>query len=328
MAITALTAIAALAVCYILLQKMISQPIDHLLVGIGRFSEGDLSQPIGLEGRDEFAEIGKTLDLMAKRLGERTNQLASQNADLEQAVAERTSRLEHLLAEMKRSEASRRRMLADVSHELRTPLTLIRGEADIALRGEPKTVAIYQEALTKVREASEHTAHLVDDLLFIARNESGHARLRVTEVDLKELLAELPQNGGRPAQLVTDLGTAPIKGDADRLRQVLLILLENARHYGGDTIIIRLNHSPDGYRLAVEDDGPGMSDAEKENAFTRYFRGSNAAERYASGVGLGLPVANAIVEAHGGQIVLEDNDGGGLVAAITLPMQRPLRAVS
>jgi len=208
--------------------------------------------------------------------------------------------------------------------------TLIRGEADIALRGEPKTVNVYQEALGKVREAAEHTAHLVDDLLFIARNESGHARLRVDEVDLKELLLELPQNGSHPAELVTDLEAAPMQGDADRLRQVSMILLENARHYGGNAITIRLDRSPDGYRIAVEveDNGPGMSDVEKENAFARYFRGTNAAERYASGVGLGLPVARSIVEAHGGTIMLEDHEGGGLVAAVMLPRQRPLRAAS
>jgi len=114
------TAIAALVMCFILLQGMISQPINRLLAGIQRFSDGDLSQPIGLKGRDEFAEIGGTLDLMATRLTERANQLTSQNADLEQAVTERTTRQERLLEEMRRAEAGRRRMLADVSHELRT----------------------------------------------------------------------------------------------------------------------------------------------------------------------------------------------------------------
>ena len=326
--ILVIAAIVALLVCLRLLHQLISQPVEQLLTGIRRFSDGDLSKPIGLQGKDEFAEISETLDLMAEKLVERTEALASQNADLERAVEERTERLGRLLEEMRRSEAGRRRMLADVSHELRTPLTIIRGEAEIALRGEEKQPAVYREALLKAKEAADHTAHLVDDLLFIARNESGHARLRIDDMDLKAILSELAQNLEQADILSTDLDQAPMRGDADRLRQAALILLQNARQYGGDRITLRLDHSPRGYRVAVEDNGPGMSDAEKENAFQRFFRGSNAAERYADGVGLGLPVARSVVEAHGGTVSLEDRPGGGLVAVIDIPRQRPLKAVS
>ncbi len=322
------TAVLTLMVCLWLLQQLISRPVDRLLTGIRRFSDGDLDKPIALEGRDEFAEISRTLDLMAKRLSERTEGLASQNAELEQAVAERTERLERLLDDMKRADAGRRRMLADVSHELRTPLTIIRGEAEIALRGKEKSADTYREALIKAREAADHTSHLVDDLLFIARKESGHARLRIDDLDLKPLLGDLALHAGITTVLTTDLDKAPMRGDADRLRQAVLILLENARQYGGNHITLRLDHSPAGYRIAVEDDGPGMSDAEKESAFERFFRGSNAAERYADGVGLGLPVARSIIEAHGGSTALEDRPGGGLLAIISLPRQRPLKAVS
>ena len=245
-AVLVATAIVTLIVCLWSLQRMITRPVERLLTGIRRFSDGDLGQPIALEGRDEFAEISNTLDLMAKRLGERTRDLTSQNADLERAVAERTERLERLLDEMKRAEASRRRMLADVSHELRTPLTIIRGEAEIALRGKQKSADTYREALVKAREAADHTAHLVDDLLFIARKESGHARLRIDGVDLKPVLEELSRNTVKPALFITEIERAPIRGDEERLRQAVLILLENARLYGGDSITLRLDHAPGG----------------------------------------------------------------------------------
>ena len=105
-------------------------------------------------------------------------------------------------------------------------------------------------------------------------------------------------------------------------------MLQNAQHYGAGAIMIRLDHGPGDYRIAVEDEGPGMSAMEKKDAFQRFFRGSNAADRYPEGTGLGLPVARAIVEAHGGTISLEDRPGGGLNSIITLPKQRQIEAAS
>ena len=106
--------------------------------------------------------------------------------------------------------------------------------------------------------------------------------------------------------------------DAARIRQALMILLDNAKRYGGDEIHMILETTPSGYRIAVEDNGPGMSDADKEVAFERFFRGSNSAERYDSGLGLGLPIAKGIVEAHGGTVQLEDSPLGGLCAVVHL----------
>lgn len=314
------------------IRQRLSRPMAQLLDGVRRFSDGDLDHRINLEGRDELAGIGTTLDMMAERVAEKTQTLASQNAELERSVAERTQQLERLLNEAKRSEINRRRMLADVSHELRTPLTIIQGEADIALRGKEKNPDIYREALVRTRDAATHTARLVDDLLFVARNDAGVARLAIEELDLRTLLRDVSQtygqSAGQSAQMLTDLEKAPIRGDGGRLRQAILVLLDNAHHHGGNDIVIRLDQAPGGYRIAVEDNGPGMSDADKESAFQRFFRGSNAAERYDGGVGLGLPVALSIIEAHGGTIKLEDGPDGGLVASIIVPNQPKLKAVS
>ena len=92
-----------------------------------------------------------------------------------------------------------------------------------------------------------------------------------------------------------------------------------AHRYGGETVTLRIDKSVGGYRVAVEDDGPGMTQEERERAFQRYFRGSNAASHYSEGVGLGLPVAKSIIDAHGGAITIEERDGGGLIVAFTVP---------
>lgn len=324
----ALTALLAALASLRALRTQFGRPVERLLSGVRLFSEGNFEHRIGLKGRDELAAISGTFDLMASRVADKTETLASQNAELERAVAERTEQLERLLQDANRSDANRRRMLADVSHELRTPLTIIQGEAEIALRGSEKTSNTYREALNRTRDAATHTARIVDDLLFVARTESGEVRLSLEDFDLRVLLQDVGQNFGPTATLLTNLSDAPMRGDVGRIRQAMLILLDNARHYGGTHINLRLDQTPDGYRAAVEDDGPGMSGADKESAFQRFFRGSNAAERYSDGSGLGLPVALSIAVAHGGSINLGDRQGGGLVASMTLPRRTTLRVVA
>ncbi len=323
-AIAAAGAIAS----YVALRRAVQRPMRALSEAATRFSAGDLAHRIGARGHDELADLAGTFDRMAERLAAREAALTATNAELERRVADRTMRLETLLAAARKAEADRKRLLADVSHELRTPLTVIKGEAEIALRGKDKPLDVYKEALQRAREAAGHTARLVDDLLFVARNEAQEARLQFEEFDLLDLLRAATTSNGRAVPLVTDLDAALMRGDPGRVRQTAMILLENARHYGGQTVLVRLDRTPQGYRLAVEDDGPGMDEAEKAGAFERFFRGSNAAERYGEGAGLGLPVARAIVEAHGGTIALDDRPGGGLIAAVTLPDKPPLRVVA
>lgn len=323
-------AIATLAALlgFVALRRGVHWPIVKLNEGARQLSSGDLSHRIDVRGRDEIAELADVLNVLAERVEARERRLTSSNEDLEQKVADRTARLEQLLTDSQKAESNRKRLMADVSHELRTPLTIIRGEADIALRGtkEPED---YREALSRVREAATHTARLVDDLLFVARNEAGEARLTMREVDLLQMANGTVDANNSAIPVQTSLTAAPMQGDQDRLQQVLLILLDNARHYGGDAIEIQLHRdSANSYSLTVADDGPGMTAEEKKQAFDRFFRGSDAARRYDLGTGLGLPVARSIVQAHGGEIMLEDRMGGGLKATVTLPAKPLLRAVS
>ncbi|MFK7997299.1 MAG: sensor histidine kinase [Granulosicoccus sp.] len=311
----------AVLAAVIMLDRRVTRPINTLLSGVRKFGEGQLEHRVNIQGRDELAEIGSSFDIMAQRVASKNQSLTSEKETLREAVDDRTRQLTVMLDDVRQSEEGRKRMIADVSHELRTPLTIIRGESDLALRGEEKTAEVYKDALRRVREAAGHTARLVDDLLFVARTEAGEVQLNVKDMDLYQVVEEARDTFGHDVPIVRGPHKPILHGDAGRIRQALLVLLENARHHGGEEIQIRLAATENGYSVAVEDSGPGMSDVEKGQAFERFFRGSNAAERYEAGAGLGLPVALSIAQAHGGTIILEDRQQGGLVATLNLPVE-------
>ncbi|WP_299402449.1 HAMP domain-containing sensor histidine kinase [uncultured Roseobacter sp.] len=308
--------------------RAIVQPMRHLMKGVSALADGNFSHRMGLRGRSEISEIGDVMDNMAAMVEARTASLTTQNIELEEAVQDRTAELENLLQKSRLAEDARRQMLADVSHELRTPLTIIQGESDVALRGQDKTIEEYREALRRTRETAKHTNLLVNDLLFISREEAGQTRLKLERVDLKQLLQDAVDVFGPDIPVISDLETAEMSLDVSRIRQCIAAMIQNARRYGGPEIAVRLIRTATGYRVCVEDNGPGLPDSEKEKAFERFFRGSNAANQYEDGAGLGLPVVRSIARAHGGNALLRDRDGGGLSSIMELPVSAPLRVVS
>lgn len=327
---TGFTALALVvtAISIIIAFVIVGRPVRALLSGVRQLDTTYEARPIEEAGTGEIRELIKAFNHMADRLSAKARLLATENRALEDTSKTQMHQLERLVEELKKADANRQRMLADVSHELRTPLTVIRGEADIALRGGDKPAEVYQDALKRTRDAAEHTGRLVDDLLFVARNESGQANLRIGSMDLAKVVQETMALFDSGVTLFPGVEEAPMRGDADRIRQALLILLENARYHGGSEIAIRLARTPNGYRAAVEDNGPGMTDEEKAHAFERFFRGHNAAEKYREGLGLGLSVAFSIAQAHGGSLELADRTGGGLVAVLMLPAQPVLKVVA
>lgn len=331
----ALTAILSTIVSLWVLRRDIKKPIEQLLIGARALSQGKLKQRIDTNGPLELSGVAHAFNRMATEILKRETALAQSNENLEKTVAVRTARLKLLVNKLKVNEANRKRLLADVSHELRTPLTIIRGEADIALRGQVKSSEVYREALGKCRDAAEHTARLVDDLLFVARSEAGEIRIVFKAVDLAKLLPlvveehySILKEHNKFISFTSTLTEAIIHGDEGRIKQVSIILLENALRYGGEEIDVRLERAPVGYAISVSDNGTGMTQEEQSYAFDRFFRGSNAAVNYSQGAGLGLPVAKAIVEAHGGKIALSSEPAQGLTFSFTIPTRHQLRAVS
>lgn len=317
------------------LVRDLNAPISRLINGAEALARGDRDHRIRVHGRNELDRVARAINHLADEIAAREQVLQASNQQLEQAVAERTEKLEELLKSLQAAEADRRRLLADVSHELRTPLTIIRGEADIALRGADKPPADYRLALEKCRDAARHTARLVDDLLFIARRDSGEVRLRIEPVDLATFLPavigdcrSMADGHGSILNLYNPLDQAIVRADPDRLRQIVVILLDNALRYGGTTIDISVGQSPGGFAITVQDDGPGLGDDDLSRVFERFYRGSNASSRYDKGAGLGLPVAKAIVEAHDGEIRLTTEPGRGLAVTVWLPNRARLEVVA
>ncbi len=309
-------------------QRQVSRPLTLLRGVTNKLSEGEFDTTIRIPGQTEIAKISRVLEKMAERVRGNTQSLTDQNMELEKAVRSRTGELQRMIDEAKTSEANRRRLLADVSHELRTPLTIIQGESDIALRGQEKSPEEYREALKRTHDAAAHTAQLVNDLLFISRQEAGAIKLEIKEFDLHLLIDDTLKMVNADVIFETSTSPTTINADRVRLRQGLIALLQNAQFHGGGAARVSLDRTPSGYRIAVEDKGPGMTDTEREHAFERFFRGSNASHAYSEGTGLGLPVVLAIAKAHGGSAHLENAPGGGTLAVIELPKQLQLRAVS
>jgi heavy metal sensor kinase len=218
---------------------------------------------------------------------------------------------------------SQQRFLADVSHELRTPLTVIKGNADLIRKLGPD-----DESLDTIKDEADRLTRMVGDLLLLAQAESGKLPLNMAPVALDELLTDVFQQmrvlAGEKVRLkLTEIDQAVVTGDRDRLKQVLINLASNAIHYtpsGGD-VYLSLSKSGDVARIVVRDTGPGIPAGDLPFIFDRFYRGEKSRTRSkSSGFGLGLSIANFIVEAHDGRIEVDSHEGHGTAFAVYLPL--------
>ena len=323
----ALAILATLALVVLLLRGLRS-PLAELMHGTGKLAEGDLSYRIAITGRDEFAGLGQSFNRMAGDLQAHQQALQDAHANLETEVEERTEELRQANESLRQIDETRRGFFADISHELRTPLTIIRGEGEIALRGANKRVAEYKRSIDRIVEQAKHLSVLVNDLLFIARQGAGAARLNLQPIDLGDLLKKVCGDAkviahGRDVDVSFANGTAHdmVRGDPARLRQLFLVLLDNAVRYSKSKGAVKVEiGSADGeVRVRVSDRGIGIPPEEMEGIFERFRRGGRAAAMNEEGLGLGLPVAKAIVEAHKGRIEMASSPGEGTTVTVALP---------
>lgn len=219
--------------------------------------------------------------------------------------------------------ARQRGFASDASHELRTPLTVIRGQLEVLARQSQPSREDVRRVERLVRTEILRMERLVDDLLVLARADEREF-LRRRPVDLPEFASELIEGLRPTADRRFELGPIPtgvVDVDPDRLAQALRNLLRNAVEYTSDGGIVRLTGAAAGERvsLAVEDDGPGIPTAHREHVFDRFHRIDSARTRVRGGAGLGLAIARAIAEAHGGTIYAGDSPEGGARIVIELP---------
>jgi signal transduction histidine kinase len=254
--------------------------------------------------------------------------LEDQRASLQRASAElraANQRLESL-------DRMKDDFMSSVTHELRTPLTSIRALAELMADDPDMDAAQRQQFLGIVVAETERLTRLVNQVLDLAKIESGHAEWHPGEVDMAVLIRQAAQSMG---ELLREQGTAlqldlqepvpPLQGDADRLTQVLLNLLGNAAKFvprPGGEIRVSLRHDDAGLTVRVQDNGPGVPPEHRDHVFDKFHQAGDASNRVA-GTGLGLPISRRIVEHHGGSIVLENDAGQGASFTFRLPCHGP-----
>lgn len=238
-------------------------------------------------------------------------------------VGELVTAFNEMLAALEENHKALQRFLGDASHQLRTPLTTLRASLELIDRPSlPREERA--ELLADARSETERMARLVADLLSLARAESG-ARLAVAPVELDAVLLEAVRQAATAAPHVRlDVGSiepAVVQGDRDRLKELLLVVLDNAARYTppGGKVTARLRGDGAMAHVEIADTGIGIPDDERAAVFERLYRGKEARRLRPAGTGLGLAIAKWIAEAHGGRIYVVQNVPSGTTFAIELP---------
>jgi two-component system OmpR family sensor kinase len=271
-----------------------------------QLAAGDLHRRVGLPPQDdEVGELAQTFDEMAQRL-------------------------EEAFVAQQQSEERVRQFLTDASHELRTPLTSVRGYLDVLARTAGNADAETQRILGVARTEAERMTRLVEDLLTLARFDMGRP-IELAPTDVIALVGEAVDQ----ARLVAGQRSVTMQGDGqgrlmvaldrDRIKQVLLVLLDNALKYGRQDdqgwVLVTLSRTRDTAMLHIRDNGPGIATDDLPYLFDRFYRGKHAGGAPPkSGSGLGLAIARAIVVAHGGTITVASELGQGALFTIVLPI--------
>jgi len=282
----------------LLLANEALSPVDRITRAAEQIGAGDLSERVPLPDKmDEIGRLAATFNHMIARL---------------QAAFER-----------------QRRFTSDASHELRTPLAVMRGDIEITLRRK-RTPEEYERTMTSNLEEIMRLSRLVEDLLTLARGDAGQAALRCEPMQLDKLCQEMaeyitPLVQTREQTLSYQPPAAPVmvKADAQRLKQLLLNLLDNAIKYTshGGRITLGLKTEGQEAMLTISDTGRGIPPEDLPHLFERFFRHSRTtADKTAPGFGLGLSIVKWIVDSHGGKIEAASKVGEGTTFTVRLPL--------
>jgi signal transduction histidine kinase len=295
LALSGLVALGFAVLVAALLSRTITRPLRDLVGGVRRFAGGDYGTRVPLAGPSEIAEMGTAFNEMA--------------------------------SEIQRSRGSEQAFLADISHELRTPLTSIQGFAQAIVEGEARGDAVSHVAEIIHREA-RRLVRMVEGLLQVARLESGTQTMAREEIAPSRLLASAvaalevqAKEAGVTFDIAGDDVLPSVRGDPDKLAQLFLNVLDNAVKHSprGATVQVRGSRDNGAVVIRVRDAGSGLPQGAQARLFQRFYRGENA-ER--DGAGLGLAIAQAIAQAHGGTIRASNVDGGGAEFTVRLPVTR------
>jgi signal transduction histidine kinase len=312
------------AVGVVMFGRRVVFPLLGLTRTIVRIADGERQVEVPHRDRqDEIGEMGNAIETL------RCNALAA-----EQAAQQHAARLEEARSAAESASRAKSAFLATMSHELRTPLNAVIGFAEMIEREMvgPVGAPAYVEYARDIRESASHLLQLINDILDLSTLEAGHLNLSEETIDLRHtlqasvrMLAPRAESGG--IALSTEIADDPIPVlcDERRMRQVALNLLSNAVKYTprGGRVMARLRREPDGgVLLAVIDTGHGIADSDLALVMAPFGRAETAFSRTTEGTGLGLPLTQRLVEAHGGELILHSKTGHGTTAIVRLPAWR------
>lgn len=244
---------------------------------------------------------------------------------LEQAV-------NNLIDRMRDSYRQQSRFVSDASHELRTPISVIQGYANMLDRWGKEDETVLEEGIEAIKHESEHMSALVEQLLFLARSDSGKNQMVKEQVDLGELVKEVYEESRmidenhQYALKKPEGGRFFLTGDATMLKQTIRILADNAMKYSreGDEILFSVGKAEDGKSeifFSVQDSGEGMKEQDVIHIFERFFRSDAARNSSTGGSGLGLSIAKWIVDKHRGHFEILSREGLGTRITVWLPVK-------
>lgn len=270
-------------------------PILAVTQGMRSLTSGDFSRRLSVNRRDELGQLQQDFN--------------------------------HLATTLEKNQQSRNQWIADISHELRTPLTILRGDIEALKDGVRQ---LTPTTLDNLHSEVLHLNRLVEDLYQITLNDVGGLQYQMLPLEFGLLLKQtvkpfITRAEAKGLQFETVLPNQPIKlrGDADRLQQMLSNLLSNSLAYTDAPGLVRLqlSHNATQLTLCLEDSAPGVGDQALTRLFDRFFRGETSRNRRYGGAGIGLALVEQIVHAHQGEIHAEHSALGGVKITLTLPLE-------
>jgi two-component system OmpR family sensor kinase len=281
----------------LILSGAIARPLHRLTVAAGAVAQGRFDQQVPVRSRDELGRLSRAFNDMTARL--------------------------------RAARQMQTDFVANVSHELRTPLTSIKGMVETLRGGAVDDLTVRDTFLETVETETDRLIRLVSDLMLLSRADSEALNLRRQSVDLRELICSTvdrlrPQAESKELVLTVEPASSalPVWIDPDRVEQVLLNILDNAIKYSrqGGSVTVRVTTDANHMALVqVRDDGIGIPAEDLPRIGQRFYRADKARSRAEGGSGLGLAIAQALVQAHGGRLWLESQEGKGTVVSFTLP---------
>lgn len=234
----------------------------------------------------------------------------------------------NLLERMRQSYQQQARFVSDASHELRTPIAVIQGYANMLDRWGTEDEQILAESISAIKSESDNMKKLVEQLLFLARGDSGRTQLTIEDISLSEIIREVFDESVMIDQkhhyhLKGD-GDIRIMGDSSMIKQAARILVDNAAKYtpAGADIILKFKKNDQGHSsFIVQDEGIGISGEDIPHMFERFFRSDPARSREGGGTGLGLSIAKWIIDRHGGYFQVLSREDIGTRITVSFPPQ-------